>query len=73
MLNFFGSIVDFFQSIWSFLTNLVSSLLTALTLLQQLPLFTTSLLGLVPGVLGSCIAVVVAIGIVKLIVGWGNQ
>lgn len=71
-MNFFNSIIDFIEKAWQFLLNLINSLLTATSIISYLPSFSVTLAGFVPPFIGSCILAVVAIGVIKLIVGWGN-
>lgn len=71
-MNFFNAILDFFSNIYLFLSNMISSLLNATMLIQYIPTFLVSLLGFVPSVIGASISAVLAIGVVKLILGWGN-
>ena len=73
MLNFFDAIVSFFNAIWQFLSNLVSSTLLAIQVISLSLAIPVWLVGFVPAVIGSCIVVVAAIGVIKLILGWGNS
>ncbi len=72
-MGFFDSVIDFFTSIWTFITNFVQSLITAILLLSQSISLTTYLTAYVFPLLGSCIIAVAAVAAIKLIVGWGNQ
>lgn len=73
MLDFFDSVINFFDLIWQFLSNMISGIITLLRLLISMMGIPGKLLPLVPGVIGSCIIAVAAIGVAKLIAGWGNK
>lgn len=73
MVNFFRSVTDFFASIWTLLSNLLSSMFQAIQIVTQVPVAGVTLIPFVPAVLGTCITIVLAVGIVKLILGWGNS
>lgn len=69
MFKFFDIIVDFFQRIFSFISNIVLALGTALTMIKSSVTLPLGLVGYVPAILGSCIVVVVAVAVVKFIIG----
>lgn len=73
MLDFFDSVINFFDLIWQFLSNMISGILTLLNILISMMGIPARLTFLVPGVVGSCIIAVAAIGVAKLIAGWGNK
>lgn len=72
-MNFFKAIAEAFDMIGMFLTNIGSSLLNATLLIANLPSFTATLIGQVPAIIGASISIVLAIGVVKLVLGWGNS
>lgn len=72
-MNFFKAIAEALDMIGMFLTNIVSSLLNAILLIANLPSFTATLIGQVPAIIGASISIVLAIGVVKLVLGWGNS
>lgn len=72
-MNFFKAIAETLNMIGMFLTNIVSSLLNATLLIANLPSFTATLIGQVPAIIGASISIVLAIGVVKLVLGWGNS
>lgn len=72
MMNFFNAILDFLQNAFLFLGNIINSTLNAVLLIGNLPTFITVLIGFVPPALGASLTVVLAVGIVKLVLGWGN-
>lgn len=73
MLDFFDSVVNFFELIWQFIENLISGITTLLEILVQAVLIPPFLSALVPPFLSACIISVAAIGVAKLIAGWGNK
>ena len=73
MKNFFSALIEGVTMIVTFIGNMVSSLLNATMLIANLPGFTATLLGQVPAIIGASISMVLAIGIVKLVLGWGNS
>lgn len=73
MLQFFESIADFLSSAWQMVTNFFSSLITAIDIVSKAALMPPMLLAYVPAFIGSCIAMVLAVGVIKLLVGWGNK
>lgn len=72
-MDFFDWIVNFFETIYSLVVNLVNSIFTLLGVVYSslnLPAF---ILPVVPPIIGASISAVLGIGIAKLIVGWGNK
>ena len=69
MFDFFSKILGFVESFFEYFLNLIESLFLALRVLStatQVPLF---LSGYVPSILSSALLIVVALGVVKFIVG----
>lgn len=73
MVNFFRSVSDFFTSIWSLISNFCSSMFQAIQIITEIPSSAFRLIPFVPAVIGSCITIVVAVGVIKLVLGWGNS
>lgn len=73
MFNFFSSIIDFFSMVWNFVSNMISGLITAISVLLSAVTLPPLLVGFVPSVISTSILVVGSIGVIKLIVGWGNK
>ena len=76
MLNFFDmvgealiSILDFFSLIGTFISNLVTGLITALSLLSGVATIPVIFTGYVPGIISSAILVFLTLGIIKFVVG----
>lgn len=73
MKNFFSAIIEALTMFVQFLGNMVTSLLNASMLIANLPSFCATLIGQVPTIIGASITMVLAIGVVKLVLGWGNS
>lgn len=69
MLDFFHSIVTYFELLWQFVTNLLSSLLNLIIVVAEAITLPQVLAGYVFPVLGSAILAVSAIAVLKLILG----
>lgn len=72
-LNFFDAIGDFFLNIIYFIGNIINSLLNAVLFLAYAPGIVTYLVGFVPSIIGTSLLLVLSIGVVKLVLGWGNS
>lgn len=73
MFSFFSTVVDFFAMIWDFVSNLLSSMVTAMEVLLKAVTLPPMLVGFVPSIIASSMLIVGSVGMVKLIVGWGNK
>ena len=73
MLNFFDMIADFFANIWQMLINIVTSLTNAIIIVSSATSLPVQLLAFVPSFIGASVSIVFAIGVTKLIIGWGNS
>ena len=73
MFNFFTSITDTLSTIWQFIMNMLTG--TVMMFQVVIGSFTVpvTLAYLVPSVLGVSVMIVASVGIVKLILGWGNS
>lgn len=72
MLGFLDWLVQFLEMLWTYLVNFIESLILFLSLINvalPLPVYLT---GFVPSIIGASISAVVAIGVAKLLLGWGN-
>lgn len=72
-MGFLDWIVNFFQALWMFIENLISSITTLLYVLYQSLTLPPILIGYVPAIIGASISAVVGIGVAKLLLGWGNK
>ena len=73
MKAFFESISGFFSMVGSMITNWATSLFTGLEILFSVQTIPGLITPIVPAIVGSCIWIVFGIGIVKLLLGWGNK
>ena len=73
MLNFFDMIADFFTSLWQFILNIISGTINAIQIVSSALSVPFQLTGLVNGIIGASIFLVVGLGVVKLLLGWGNS
>ena len=71
-MNFFNAILDFLYNGMLFIGNIINSTLNATLLIANLPAFTATLIGFLPPAIGASVSIVLAVGIVKLVLGWGN-
>lgn len=69
MFDFFDTVIEYISLAWEFLSNLVTSLITALTLTVTSVGTVSVLAGFMPSIIGSCIVVFFAIAVTKFIVG----
>lgn len=72
-MTFWESIIEYFTLIWEFISNQLSILVSAIGVLVTVPYVGGSLYNFVPTVLGSSIAILLGVGVLKLIAGWGNS
>lgn len=73
MLNFFDAIVEFFSALWMLIQNIVSGTLTVLSILPSIVALPFTLGPFVSSLIYASMGIVVALGVVKLILGWGNS
>ena len=73
MFSFFSTVVDFFAMIWDFVSNLLSGMVTAMEVLAKAVTLPPLLVGFVPSIIASSMLIVGSVGMIKLIVGWGNK
>lgn len=72
-MGFLSSVVEFFNFLFEYIGNFITSTIRAFVMLNQVLGFPSFLIGLVPTFVGSCIVFVVAIAILKLIMGWSGE
>lgn len=73
MLNFFDMIADFFSFLLQFILNIISGTINAIQIVSSALSVPFQLTGLVSGIIGASIFLVVGLGVVKLLLGWGNS
>ncbi len=69
MFEFFSQVIGFFQTIFAMIVNICTSLLTLFYTLQIGSSFTGAVLSFFPAVIAASMTAVVAISVVKLIIG----
>lgn len=73
LLNFFDAIVEFFSALWMMIQNIVTGTLTILQILPSVVGLPFALAPFVPALIYASVGIVVSIGVIKLILGWGNS
>ena len=71
-MNFFDSLIEILTAIGTYLVNLVTNVIVAMEALAVLPSVAVYLQGFLPTILSTSMLIVLAIGVIKLILGWGN-
>lgn len=69
MLDFFDWVVELATNLVSFLMNIIDALITLIVMVPSAISSTTLAVGFLPGIVGSCVLAVLAIGVAKLIAG----
>lgn len=69
MFDFFSKILGFIETVFEFFINLVESLFKALEILAKSIVFPFELVGFLPAFLGSAMVIVIAVGVIKFLVG----
>lgn len=72
MFNFFTFIGDMWDNLWKLIQNTLNNLGTLLDVINDINGLPSWLFSVTPGLIASCIATVSAVGIAKLLIGWGN-
>lgn len=73
MFKFFDWIVNVFSTLFQMLTNIVTGMYNAIVIVSQSMSLAYVLIPYIPSFIATSIYIVVAIGIIKLILGWGNS
>lgn len=73
MLDFFDWIVAFFENIGQIVYNSIENLIHMFGVLVSIQWVPSMLGPYVPTFLATCVITVTAIGVIKLILGWGNS
>lgn len=73
VILFFDSIIEFFDMLWTFISNLVSGITTAISVVATAITLPPFLAGFLPSFVATSVIVVGSLGVIKLIVGWGNK
>lgn len=73
MFNFFDWITNFFENAWSIISNHFNNLILVLNTVYHIQTIPSFFIGLLPGFLYTFFVIIVAVGVVKLLLGWGNS
>lgn len=69
MANFFTTLIDYIQLAWGYFLNVINTILTAFLTLYQSTTFLDSALRWFPAFLGTSTIIVIAIIVIKFIIG----
>lgn len=69
MFDFFNIIVGFFETIWSYICNFFSALVTAFTIMRTAISLPISIVGFMPTFIGTAIVVFLLIAVIRFVVG----
>lgn len=72
-MDFFSSIFEFFSAIWNVLLNVFNSMGTLFTILMNVITVPNLLVGVLPAFIYTSMLIVIGVGVVKVILGWGNN
>ena len=73
MLNFFDTVVTYIQMVWEYFTNMLSALINTIKVLLTAVILPQSILGYLPGIIGSSLIIVSGVAVAKLILGWSGE
>lgn len=69
MLDFFEQVLGILEAVWDFFINFLESLLTCLVVLSQASSLPLAMSPYLPTIISSCVISVVALFIVKFLIG----
>lgn len=72
MFGFLDWLVDFLSKVGMIVLNFIDSLLNLGLILQQAVTIPPLIVGFMPGLIGASVTAVFSIGLIKLLLGWGN-
>lgn len=73
MFNFFTSFWDALSTLWQMLMNFFSGIIVMFQVVIASLSLPQYFIMLVPSFIGASVLIVLSIGVVKLILGWGNS
>ncbi len=73
MFNFFDQITNFFSNGWSVISNHFTNLTMVLKTISQIQAVPGFFIGILPGFLYTFMIIILGVGVVKLLLGWGNS
>lgn len=68
-VNFFDSVINFFETIIDIITQFLTSLFTAISFISSSAGTVARVSLFMPTIIGSCVLIIMSIGIVKFLVG----
>lgn len=72
-MGVFDYIANVLGSIFSFISNTLNSLILAFDIIINAIVSPFIIVGFVPSFIGSCIIIIVAVAVTKLILGWSGE
>lgn len=69
LFEFFDGVLKALEVVVTFIYNVVDATITAVTMIAHAIAVPFELVGFLPGIIGSCVLVTVAIGVVKFLLG----
>ena len=69
MLDFFDKIIGYLETVWNLVVGFVESMLMAVKFLLTGTDAVLYLVGFLPSIIGSCVAIFLAISLIKFILG----
>lgn len=72
MLNFFDYVVDFFNLLWDMITGFCQNARSLFLIAQNSLIAVSELFSIFNGFIGVSIGLVLCVGVIKLLLGWGN-
>ena len=72
MFNFFDALWSFINTIFNFIVNFISGLITMIGILANVVTLPVTVSGYFTPLLSGCIIAVTSIAVIKLLLGWGN-
>lgn len=72
MLDFFGAIMDYIQTIWDFVLNLINNLLVLIETIAQAIVLPPLLVGYAWSPIATCILAITGFSVAKMLLGRSN-
>lgn len=69
MFDFFNQIIGYVETAFDFLLNLIESLIMAVVFVSTSSGVVLSMSAFMPAIIGTCVVIVVAIAVVKFLIG----
>lgn len=69
MFDFFNQIIGYVETAFNFLLNFIESLITAVVFVTNSSTVVLGMAGFMPNIIGTCLVIVIAISIIKFLIG----